>query len=58
MTRNVVDLPEPDGPSRAKNSRGSISRSMPFSASKLPNFLRIPLSETRPSSPLIGGLLP
>ena len=32
MMRRVVDLPEPEGPSSAKNSPGAISRSMPRSA--------------------------
>ena len=31
-----VDLPEPLGPSRAKNSPGSITRSVSRSATKLP----------------------
>ena len=39
--RSVVDLPEPEGPSRAKNSPGSITRSRPFSAATAPWLLRI-----------------
>src|SRR5580658_236092 len=32
MMRNAVDLPQPDGPSKATNSPGRISRSRPASA--------------------------
>ena len=32
IMRNVVVLPQPDGPSSATSSPGSIARSMPFTA--------------------------
>src|SRR5215207_2961426 len=35
-----VDLPHPDGPTRAMNSPVRASRSMPFSTSTAPKFLR------------------
>src|SRR5690348_4754886 len=35
-----VDLPQPDGPTRAMNSPVSASRSMPFRTSTAPNRLR------------------
>jgi hypothetical protein len=36
ISRSRVDLPEPEGPSRAKNSPGSMSRLTSFSTSVLP----------------------
>ena len=35
-----VDLPQPEGPTRAMNSPVLASRSMPFSTSTTPKFLR------------------
>src|SRR5581483_9799791 len=37
IMRSVVDLPQPDGPTRTTNSSSSISRSMPFTAWTLPS---------------------
>jgi hypothetical protein len=36
IIRSVVVLPEPEGPSRVKNSPASISRSMPATACTSP----------------------
>ena len=36
MARSSVDFPEPDGPKKAKNSPGRISRSTPFKTLVLP----------------------
>ena len=47
--RSVVVLPEPDGPSSAKNSPGSIARSMPCKAVKLPWRFTTPSSRTLPN---------
>src|SRR5262245_35724607 len=44
--RSVVVLPEPDGPSRAKNSPSPTSRSMPSTAWTSPNVLRTDFRET------------
>src|ERR1035438_2689046 len=37
IMRRVVDLPQPDGPTRTTNSSSSISRSMPLTAWTLPS---------------------
>ena len=39
MMRSVVDLPQPDGPSRTQNVPGSMARSMPSSALVSPHCL-------------------
>ena len=41
---SVVVLPQPDGPTRIRNSPSRISRSMPLTAAKLPNSLTRSLS--------------
>src|SRR5262245_26720817 len=48
MRRTVV-LPEPDGPSREKNSPESIVRSTPSTATTSSKRLTIPLSSTVPA---------
>ena len=53
--RSVVLLPEPDGPSRAKNSPGLISKLTPFKAPKAPCILTMPSKRTWPRA-LIGAL--
>ncbi len=40
--RSKVDLPQPDGPSREKNSPSRTFSEMDFSASKSPKDLRSP----------------
>ena len=55
--RSVVLLPEPDGPSSAKNSPGSILKSTPFRALKVPCIL-VMLSKCTCPRPLIAGRLP
>src|SRR4051812_48332019 len=42
MTRSSVVLPEPDGPSRARNSPGSARSETPFSAGNRPKRFLIP----------------
>src|SRR6202046_3073858 len=39
IIRNVVDLPQPDGPTRTTNSWSAISRSMPFTACTPPSYI-------------------
>src|SRR2546428_996527 len=46
MSRSVVVLPEPDGPSRVKNSPPGISRSTRSTATTSPYDLRMPASRT------------
>ena len=46
MMRSSVDLPQPDGPSRAKNSPVSIRSETPASAVTAPNRLQIPSTLT------------
>ena len=46
IIRRVVVLPEPDGPSMAKNSPSPISRSTPATASTSPNRLWTPSRRT------------
>ena len=41
---SVVVLPQPDGPTRIRNSPSWISRSIPLTAAKLPNCLTRSLS--------------
>src|SRR5438552_3524936 len=44
MSRSTVVLPEPDGPSMAKNSPSAIRRSTPATAATVPKDLRSPVS--------------
>src|SRR2546427_13280293 len=46
ISRSVVVLPEPDGPSRVKNSPAGISRSTRSTATTSPYVLRMPASRT------------
>src|SRR5579885_3549347 len=46
MTRSVVVLPEPDGPSSVKNSPAATSTSTPATATTSPYVLRTPRRET------------
>src|SRR5262245_17871354 len=46
IKRSVVVLPEPDGPSRVKNSPGAMSRSTPSTATTSPYALRTSTSWT------------
>src|SRR5580765_4302786 len=46
ISRSVVVLPEPEGPSRVKNSPAGISRSTRSTATTSPYVLRIPSSRT------------
>src|SRR5438094_6087836 len=46
ISRSVVVLPEPDGPSRVKNSPGAMSRSTPATAATSPYERRTPTSRT------------
>src|SRR5512141_3065126 len=46
MTRSVVVLPDPDGPSIVKNSPSAMSRSRFSIATTSPNVRRMPLSRT------------
>src|SRR3954453_12040991 len=46
MSRSVVVLPEPDGPSMVKNSPLAMSRSTSSTAATSPNCLRSPVRET------------
>src|SRR3984885_6464338 len=39
IIRSVVDLPQPDGPTRTTNSWSAISRSMPFTACTPPPYI-------------------
>src|SRR4051812_2968335 len=59
-TRSSVVLPEPDGPSRARNSLSRACSDTSFSAGKRPNCLEIPrISRARVSSVFAaGGKLP
>ena len=38
IMRSVVDLPQPDGPTRTTNSWSLISRSIPFTACTPPSY--------------------
>ena len=53
--RSVVVLPDPDGPSRTKNSPGSIARSMPCSTVVGPCCLTTPSMRTRARRASIGS---
>src|SRR6185312_4492214 len=61
ISRSVVVLPEPDGPSSVKNSPASISRSTPATATTSPYVLRTPRSRTSTAPgivadrPLVSG---
>src|SRR3954470_22893421 len=59
-TRSSVVLPEPEGPSRARNSLSRACSDTSFSAGKRPNCLEIPrISNARVSSVFAaGGKLP
>src|SRR4029078_341982 len=46
MRRRQVVLPEPDGPSMAKNSPAAMSRSTPSTARTLPKWRATPRNET------------
>ena len=46
--RSIVDLPQPDGPTKTRNSPSSTSRSMPLMTSTVPKDLRTPRRLTRP----------
>src|SRR5689334_19988751 len=46
MTRSVVVFPDPDGPSRVKNSPDAISRSRFSIATTSPNVRRMPRRRT------------
>src|SRR5687767_2652214 len=52
--RRVVVLPQPDGPSRQKNSPPGTSRSIPSTATTSSNCLTSPASWTRPPA-MSGG---
>src|SRR5439155_496506 len=59
ISRRVVVLPEPEGPSIVKNSPRAMSRSIPSTATTSPNVFRTPVrttsraaSEVAASSPL------
>ena len=54
MARSNVVLPEPEGPSRARNSPGSARRETPFRAGKRPKRFSIPRA-CRPASDLGSG---
>jgi hypothetical protein len=49
MMLSNVDLPQPEGPTRIRNSPDSISRSMAFSTSTLPKTLRTFLTASEDS---------
>src|SRR5215210_6712434 len=52
IIRSVVVLPQPDGPSRARNSPGCTSRSMSSTATRSPKRFVTPRSATSGVSPL------
>ena len=52
--RSVVVLPEPEGPSRTKNSPGAICRSMPCSTVVVPCCLTTPSMRTLALPTLAG----
>src|SRR6266511_3295157 len=54
MSLSVVVLPEPDGPSRVKNSPAGISRSTRSTATTSPYVLRMPSSRTSISAAGMG----
>src|SRR5438034_2301526 len=54
-SRRVVVLPQPDGPSRQKNSPPGTSRSIPSTATTSPNRLTSPTSWTRPPATVSPG---
>src|SRR5882724_5388381 len=54
ISRRVVVLPEPEGPSRVKNSPAGISRSTRSTATTSPYVLRMPSSRTSISAAGIG----
>src|SRR5512141_1385816 len=56
--RSVVVLPEPDGPSSAKNSPGSMSRSMPCSTVTAPWRLTMPRMLTSAGSFIVLTAFP
>src|SRR5215469_7082675 len=51
ITRSSVVLPEPEGPSSARNSPGRASIETPFSAGKRPNRLATPSTTRLPEGP-------
>src|SRR5690242_8314358 len=54
MTRSVVVLPDPDGPSMVKNSPAAMSRSTPSTATTSPYARRIP--ERRTAGAVAGSV--
>src|SRR5438128_384876 len=54
IIRSVVVFPEPDGPSRVKNSPASISRSTWSTATTSPYVLRTPSSRTSTAVELVA----
>jgi len=54
MARSSVVLPEPEGPSRARNSPGSARSETPFSAGKRPKRFLTP-STCSPSAARASG---
>src|SRR4051812_11867694 len=48
IMRSIVDLPQPEGPTKTRNSPSSTSRSTPLMTSTVPNDLRTLRRLTRP----------
>src|SRR3569833_2763591 len=53
--RSIVDLPQPDGPTKTRNSPSATSRSMPLMTSIVPKDLRTLRRLTRPIASGSGG---
>src|SRR5712691_11758980 len=57
IIRNVVVLPQPDGPSSAKNSPASIARSTPSTARLIPSKLLLRRSKRTAAAARAGSLI-